>query len=73
MSDARPPTNWIPITLALRRVETQLRLQHYSKQTIGAYLAWVRRFWRFNRWVEPARLTVESARAYLSDLLSEAT
>lgn len=56
------------IRQTLRRMESQLRLQHYSPRTVTAYLAWARRFWRFSRWIAPGELTGESARAYLSAL-----
>ena len=60
--------HWAVAERALRRMEAQLRLQHYSARTIGTYTAWVRRFLRFHRWAEPSTLTAESAREYLSVL-----
>lgn len=59
---------WVAAERSLRRMETQLRLQHYSVRTIETYMAWVRRFWRFHRCAERDALSQESAREYLSDL-----
>jgi integron integrase len=56
------------VNRALRRTESQLRLQHYSPRTVATYLAWIRRFWRFCRWAAPSTLTPEYALAYLSAL-----
>jgi hypothetical protein len=59
---------YVPALAALRRMESVLRLQHYSPRTVEAYLSWVRRFLRFHRGRDPRQLDAESARTFLSAL-----
>ena len=53
---------------AIRRAESELRLQYYSHRTVEAYLGWIRRFLAHHARRDPLTLDPEAARSFLSVL-----
>lgn len=66
--DADVDRAWTPSQVAFRRMQSALRMQHYSPRTLEAYSGWLRRFLRQQRGRDPSSLDAEAARVFLSAL-----
>ncbi len=61
-------TDGHPWTAALRRLQSALRVQHYSGRTVKAYGGWVRRFLWFHRGLGFRELRPNEATSFLAAL-----
>lgn len=66
MTSGSPPVQ--PKKKLLHIMQSNLRLQHYSRRTEATYLDWVRRFVRFHRLRHPAEMGAAEIRAFLAYL-----
>ncbi len=68
MSDVRRPLPGSPAPSLLRQVRQAVRARHYSVHTEESYVAWVRRFVRFNAMRHPAELGAEEINRFVTAL-----
>jgi len=62
------PANW-PALYA--RIASEIKLRHYSCNTLKSYLSWVRKLEGFTEAKPPASLTVEDVKAFLTHLAAD--
>ncbi len=68
MSDANRPTASLPAPRLLHQVRQAVRVRHYSARTEEAYVAWVRRFVRFNAMRHPVELGAPDINRFVTAL-----
>jgi integron integrase len=68
MSDANRPPPGLPAPRLLHQVRQAVRVRHYSARTEETYVAWVRRFVRFNAMRHPVELGASDINRFVTAL-----